>query len=260
MAKLIKLVDLQSVSTNCQWRKTKSAKSFQQIKSVMQPINYNLYMLSQQKYFNFLKNNINNSKTIPRLLASLLTILTISACNNSPRNVPFPLQESEFSAPITEKLIFSKPQKLEWVTINKDSFQPIKSEKFDLDKIPSKPIVLGNPIHLLKPMKDSTFDLNSFKDTIFNLDAAPTKKLRYKMALLGQPKRTKSSLPRLKDGASDNLLKFGLDQGLSGTVYSDIKQDKNGIIWITSDDGLNSFDGEYCETFSLGQGGCFPLG
>ncbi|OYU94385.1 MAG: hypothetical protein CFE21_16585 [Bacteroidetes bacterium B1(2017)] len=183
-----------------------------------------------------------------------LILLTVSACNNSPRNVPFPLQESEFSEPITEKLIFSKPQKLEWVNINQDSFQPIKSEKFDLDKIPSKPIVLGNPIQLLKPMKDSKFDLNSFKDTLFNLDAAPTKKLRYKMALLGQPKRTKSSLPRLKDGASDNLLKFGLDQGLSGTVYSDIKQDKNGIIWIASDDGLNSFDGEYCETFSLGQG------
>jgi signal transduction histidine kinase/ligand-binding sensor domain-containing protein len=183
-----------------------------------------------------------------------LFLLALAACNTSPRNIPFPQQESEFTAPKTEKLTFSEPTKFEWITINRDSFQSARTEKIDLDKIPSKPIDLGNATPLLKPMKDTAFDLNSFKDTTFNLETFPSQKLKFKMAILGQPKRTKSGIPRLKDGASESLLKFGLDQGLSGTVYSDINQDKNGILWIATDDGLNRFDGEYCETYSLAQG------
>ena len=184
----------------------------------------------------------------------LLVLLAMGACNTSPRNIPFPQQESEFTAPTTEKLIFSEPKKFEWITINPDSVKPARTEKFDLDKIPSKPIELGNPIPLIKPMKDTAFDLKSFPDTAFNLETVPSQKLKFKMAILGQPKRTKSGIPRLKDGASESLLKFGMDQGLSGTNFSHFNQDKNGIIWIGTDDGLNRFDGEYCETYSQPQG------
>jgi signal transduction histidine kinase/ligand-binding sensor domain-containing protein len=183
-----------------------------------------------------------------------MLLLAISACNTSPRNVPFPKEESEFTAPLTEKLSFSEPKKFEWITKSLDSFQPAKTEKFDLEKIPSKPIDLGNATPLLQPMKDTAFDLKSFPDTAFNIETAPSQKLKFKMAVLGQPKRTKSGIPRLKDGASESLLKFGLDQGLSGTIYSDFKQDKNGILWIATDDGLNRFDGEYCEIYSMSQG------
>jgi hypothetical protein len=183
-----------------------------------------------------------------------MLLLAVVACNTSSRNIPFPQLESEFTAPTTEKITFSEPQKFEWKTINTDSFQPARTEKFDLDKIPSKPIDLGNATPLLKPMKDTVFDLKNFKDTSYNLETAPSQKLKFKMAILGQPKRTKSGIPRLKDVASESLLKFGMDQGLSGTIYSHFNQDKNGILWIGSDDGLNRFDGEYCETYSLAQG------
>ncbi|PKA83102.1 C4-dicarboxylate-specific signal transduction histidine kinase [Ulvibacter sp. MAR_2010_11] len=183
-----------------------------------------------------------------------IILLALSACNTSPRNVPFPLQESEFTTPTTEKLSFSELQKFEWITVDQDSVEPAKSEKFDLDKIPSKPINLGNPIPMSQPMVETAFDLKSFPDEAFNLETMPSQELKFKINVLGQPMRTKSGIPRLNDGASESLLKFGLDQGLSGSVYSDFKQDKNGIIWIATDDGLNRFDGEYCETYSLPQG------
>ena len=183
-----------------------------------------------------------------------LFLIALGACNTSTRNVPFPKEESEFTAPATEKLSFSEPKKFEWITKSLDSFQPARTEKLDLDKIPSKPIDLGNATPLLQPMKDTAFDLKSFPDTAFNIETAPSQKLKFKMAVLGQPKRTKSGIPRLKDGASESLLKFGMDQGLSGTIYSDFKQDKNGILWIATDDGLNRFDGEYCEIYSMSQG------
>ncbi len=184
----------------------------------------------------------------------LLLTMLMGSCNTAPHNIPFPQQESEFTAAATEKLSFSEPKKFEWVTINRDSFQPARTEKFDIEKIPSKPVDLGNPVPLVKPMTDTVFDLKRFKDTAFNFEKIPTQQLKFKLAVLGQPKRTKSGIPRLKDGASESLLQLGLDQGLSGTIFSDFKQDKNGIMWIATDDGLNRFDGEYCENYSLAQG------
>ncbi len=82
----------------------------------------------------------------------------------------------------------------------------------------------------------------------------PSAKLKFRSGILGKPKRTKSGLPRLKDGATENLLQFGMDQGLSGTIYTKFIKDKNGICGSHTDDGLCSFDGEYCENYSLAQG------
>ncbi len=47
---------------------------------------------------------------------------------------------------------------------------------------------------------------------------------------------------------------FGLDQGLTGTVIGDFSQDKEGALWIASDDGINRFDGEYIESYTRLQG------
>ena len=183
----------------------------------------------------------------------LLLLFIIGACNSSRRNIPFPGQESEFAEPATEKLTFSEPQKFEWITVAPDSSKPVEA-KFDLKKIPSKPLDIATPKPLSSPMKDTIFDWKNIPDTVFNLDNIPSEKLRFKTAILGQPRRVKSGLPRLKDGASESLLLFGIDQGLSGTIGSCFVQDQNGIMWIGTDNGLCRFDGEYCEIYSLEQG------
>lgn len=184
----------------------------------------------------------------------LIIFLMIAACNNSPRNIPFPQQESEYTKPITEKLIFSEPQKIDWRIINRDSVKPPQIERFNLGKIASKQIDIGNPVKVARAYAETSLDWNKIPDTTFNLDNIPAAKLRFRTGILGQPKRTKSGLPRLKDGATENLLQFGMDQGLSGTIYTKFIKDKNGILWIATDDGLCSFDGEYCENYSLAQG------
>jgi signal transduction histidine kinase/ligand-binding sensor domain-containing protein len=191
---------------------------------------------------------------LPVAIFYLLLLLLAAACNTSPRNIPFPQQESEFAVPVTEPLSFSEPQPLNWTTINTDSTTPAKTVPFNLDKIPSKPIDLGNFTPLLKPITDSVFDWNNYPDVPFDLEKIPAQPLKFKIGVLGQPKRTKSGIPRLKDGASESLLQLGIDQGIAGTIYSDFEQDKNGSMWIGTDDGLNRFDGEYCENYSLAQG------
>ena len=191
-------------------------------------------------------------KNQPSALSYLLLVL-MGACNNSPRNIPFPGQESEFAEPATEKLTFSEPQKLDWITVSPDSSKPVEA-KFDFNAIPSKPLDIGNPKPLTSPLKDTIFDWKNIPDTVFNLENIPTQKLRFKTAILGQPRRVKSGSPRLKDGASEGLLLFGIDQGLSGTIGACFMQDKNGIMWIGTDNGISRFDGEYCEIYSLEQG------
>nr|HPH18118.1 two-component regulator propeller domain-containing protein [Haliscomenobacter sp.] len=193
---------------------------------------------------------LNNAALLFRFL---FLLLVFGSCDTAPRNIPFPTSDASYSQPTTGKLRFSEPQKLSWITMHPDSVQVVES-KFDLNKIPSKPIALGNPAPLSIPMEDHPFDLAHMPDTVFNLDKIPSHKLTFKTVMLGQPKRVKSGFPRIKDGASENLFQFGLDQGLSGTVYTAFAQDKNGALWIGTDVGLCSFDGEYCETYSVAQG------
>jgi signal transduction histidine kinase/streptogramin lyase len=178
----------------------------------------------------------------------------MAACNNAPHNVPFPQQGSEFIKPVTEKLVFSEPKKLNWVHVSPDSVKPIE-RKIDFNKIPSRPIDMGIPKPLTSLVKDTIFNLDNIaSDTAFNFAKMPVKQLTFKTAILGKPKRVKSGSPRLKDGASDAILLFGQDQGLPGTIGQSFMQDKNGIMWIATDNGICRFDGEYCEIYSIAQG------
>ena len=186
------------------------------------------------------------------------TLVVMGGCNTTPVAIPFPEKESEFAQPKTYKLSLGEPIKLDWQTIKLDTTKIVSEEKFDLSKVPSRPFNINGFIPLTKQLKDTVFDLNAIFSTPFNLDTVSLQKLKIKTTILGQPKRTKAGPPRLKDGASDNILQFGLDQGLAGTIAASFKQDKDGIMWIATDGGLCRYDGEFCDVYSLQQGLTYP--
>ena len=188
------------------------------------------------------------------ITASVILLLFTLACGNKKRNIPFPAQGSEYLPPTIEKLTYSESQKLNWVYVNPDSVKP-QEKKLDFSKIPSRPIDLGNPKPIKSRVTDTIFNLNNIAaDSTFNMAKMPVKPLKFKTNILGKPKRVKSGTPRLKDGASESLLLFGQDQGLPGTIGSCFMQDKNGILWMGTDNGICRFDGEYCEIYSIDQG------
>ena len=184
----------------------------------------------------------------------IICLNVLNACNSYPDPVPFTETESEFKKPVSEKIKFTKSSALEWVHIDGDTLPAPVQKSLKLDKLPSKPFSGLNKTPLLKPLEVHQFNPEMLKDTLFNLEKIPAKKLVYKTSILGQPSKVKAGFPRLKDGASESLLMFGQDQGLSGTVVSDFSQDQYGVLWISTDNGLNRFDGEYMEIYTQEQG------
>ena len=53
---------------------------------------------------------------------------------------------------------------------------------------------------------------------------------------------------------------YGLREGLSNGHVNNIYQDRNGLVWVCTDNGLNSFDGVEFKTFSHVEGDTASLG
>lgn len=184
----------------------------------------------------------------------MLFVYFFSACSNTPRNVSFPAEETEFTQPVTVPFELTEPQKIKWVTANVQDIKPVITTKFNINILPSRPIDLGGFKPFLKPIAEKKLDWENLPDTVFSTDSLPTKTLKFRTSVLGQPKRVKSSLPTIKEGAIQNIFTYGFEQGLPITTAQGLLQDKNGMMWFGTANGLCRFDGEYCDIYSMEQG------
>ena len=50
-------------------------------------------------------------------------------------------------------------------------------------------------------------------------------------------------------GATRNIIRLGFDRGLSNDYVMDIAQDRNGFVWISTESGLNRYDGSSFRAF-----------
>lgn len=50
-------------------------------------------------------------------------------------------------------------------------------------------------------------------------------------------------------GATRNIIRLGFDRGLSNNYVMDIAQDRNGFVWISTESGLNRYDGSSFRAF-----------
>jgi signal transduction histidine kinase/ligand-binding sensor domain-containing protein len=192
------------------------------------------------------------AKTTFKALFPLLALLFILSCKNTFDNIPFPENETEFSQPVSKPITFSEPQKIEWITPNPDSAEPITQTKIDFDKLPTQPFERGGWEPFAKPVTETKIDWNSLPDTVFSLNHLPAKKLKFKTAVLGKPLLIKTETPHIKDSATTNLLI--VDEGLPSLEIITMLRDHQGILWIGTTGGLCRFDGEYCSIYGREQG------
>ncbi|TMI67833.1 MAG: hypothetical protein E6H09_23710, partial [Bacteroidetes bacterium] len=202
-----------------------------------------------------LKRNQPNKKLFLHFFTPVILLsITLSACSDTPGDVPFPAEETEFTQPVSKPFKFGEPKKISWAVPDPKTFKPITETRFDINTLPSHPIDLGDFKPFLKPMREKKLDWEYLPNTGFNIDSLPSKILKFKTSVLGQPKRIKSGLPTIKEGATQNILVYGYEQGLPGTIVQGLLQDKSGIMWFGTENGVCRFDGEYCEIFTVEQG------
>ena len=185
---------------------------------------------------------MNPAKTKLKVFFPALALLFISSCKNTPGNIPFPENETEFPQPVSRPFKFSEPWKINW----SDSVTGIKPlvKKFDFDKLPVKIFDSTGFLPFAKKPEEVQFNWDKLPDTVFNYDNLPSKPLRFETSVLEPPKLIKAGHPYLKNGASSLLYEFGELQGLIGTNITCLFEDKNGFLWIATDQGLYRYDGE----------------
>ncbi|PTM02925.1 MAG: hypothetical protein DA407_14625, partial [Bacteroidetes bacterium] len=178
-------------------------------------------------------------------------MMAVTSCNNKSKTVSFNPEKSEFLAPSTIPLEFSKPIKLEWHVDDSSRFESAIIKKVDLENLPSKPFYPAGFIPLNVPMEESSFNFNVLQDTTINFKELPSTAIPFKTSILESPVKVQASLPKIEKNAAIGILNFGEDQGLPGYVVSAMMEDSNGMMWIATDKGLCRFDSEHLEIYDL---------
>ena len=183
------------------------------------------------------------------LLILFLTVILFS-CNNT-GDTPFPEIELGYSQPVTVPLKFSAEKKLTWDTTRRVTVNPV-IKKLDIDALPSAPYDSTGFKPFSGAVQESHFDFNQLPETSFSLDKLPSKPLNFKTSILPPPQIIKSSSPSVRKGNPLSLFEFGPLQGLPAKIILSLLKDKNGLMWIGSEEGLFRYDGEHVKTFIPG--------
>jgi signal transduction histidine kinase/ligand-binding sensor domain-containing protein len=181
-----------------------------------------------------------------------ITLLCVAGCRNTSDTVPFPENETEFTQPKSRAFKFSEPLTIQWKAVGKDSIKPPAIKKFLLDKIPSKPFIIGGPKLLPKALTEKPFDWNSLPDTALNINDLPADTLKIRTIKLLPPKVVEAGSPMYAQGLTRGFLDAS-SIGLPGTAR-DFLKDPSGALWIGTSKGLCRYDGGFLEIYGLEQG------
>ncbi len=177
-------------------------------------------------------------------------ILFITSCNNTKEAPPFPYHENEYAQPQTKSFEFSKPDTLQWVT---SKLKALPKTKFSWNKLPSKPLDIGLPYKLKKPLTSKPFNWDSLPSTPFSLENLPKKDLKIKISVLGDPKIVKANNPVINSLFSPGVMQLDANFGLPGINYCSTK-DKDGMLWFGTSNGIARYDSENIEIYGSEQG------
>ncbi|MEI9909583.1 MAG: two-component regulator propeller domain-containing protein [Bacteroidota bacterium] len=179
---------------------------------------------------------------------AVLPLLFISACNTK-KNIPFPGDGSGSVQPVTRPFTYSESQPLKWKDINPDSIKPPTSIPIDLDKLPSKPFTVNDFKPLKNPIRQIKLDWDNIPDSAINLDTITERPFRLKKSLLPKPVIIKAGMPKLIPNTTSGILQFAEEEGLPGLEVSASLVDKNGMIWLATNNGLCRYTGDYIYSY-----------
>ncbi|MES1215579.1 MAG: two-component regulator propeller domain-containing protein [Bacteroidota bacterium] len=177
----------------------------------------------------------------------MLIVLGIAGCNNK-KNIPFPAEENGYAQPVSKPFKFSEPQPLKWITVSSDSIKPPKSIPLDIDKLPSKPFTVNDFRPLKSPVQVTKLDWDNIPDSAVNLDTIAEQPVNFQKSILPKPAIVRAGVPRLVTNTTSGILQLSTEEGLPGQIITASLVDKNGFVWIATEQGLCRYNGE---TFSI---------
>src|SRR4030095_15601413 len=159
------------------------------------------------------------------------------SCSNNKTSIPFP-EEMERPLPVTKALHFTEPINLSW-----PKGTPVKPvvKKFDFNKLPSRPFDASGFVPFSKPPEEHPFDFDKLPDTVFNYDQLPTMPLKFEISVLEPPRVIKTSL-HIRSNSLDHVYELG--EPLVNNAVKALLKDRNGFLWVASNQGLYRYDGE----------------
>ncbi len=183
-----------------------------------------------------------------KFFLSSFIILLLLSCGKNNNTIHFPENENEFPEPNAVNINLPKPIKTFWSasTKGKPKARILKTHT----QIFKNPTFEVNPVHaLLVPLDSNIVQFDKLPSVSLNLKSLPSKKIKPEIVLLGTPKKVKAQIPVVENQFVNSILEIAQDQGLPGTSVHSIVQDKNGRLWMATDNGLCFFDGEFIYTY-----------
>ena len=193
---------------------------------------------------------VNNQQLLCRLAAATFTVVSFLSCSNSVQ-IPFPENELGYSAPVVVPLKFSAEKKLNWDTTSHAAVKPV-IKTLDLDALPSTAYDTVGYKALTGTPQETRFDFNQLPGADFNFDSLISKPLHLKTYLLPLPVVVKAQAPAIQKTNPLSLFELGTPQGLPAKFIVALLKDKNGLLWISSGEGLFRYDGEHVQTIVPG--------
>jgi ligand-binding sensor domain-containing protein/serine phosphatase RsbU (regulator of sigma subunit) len=180
-------------------------------------------------------------------------LFLLCSCDRESREVPFPSEEDEFPQPLTVPLKVPPGRMVKWLPVEKDNkhpstakvyFEDFKDSVFRLD--PFAPLANSPDSHMVR-LNDLPYVKLSFNDL-------KKQKVHPSLILLGEPEVNKAGAAIVESIFTKGLLELGQDQGLPGTEVHSIAQDKIGRLWLSTSNGICTYDGENVYSWYKKQG------
>jgi signal transduction histidine kinase/ligand-binding sensor domain-containing protein len=181
-------------------------------------------------------------------VTAVIGLFFFAGCKDA-AEVPFPVGEGVFPPPVSEPLKFGPEIKLKW----EESPRPVRPtvRKFDIDKLPLVRVDVTGSKPILKKPDLLPLDLDRLPKTHFDYRTLRSKPLKYTVSKLSPPRMISGVHPHLKTGGAEFLYEFG-EPFIGSSIYY-VFEDREGFIWIATNQGFYRYDGENLLEYELGK-------
>jgi signal transduction histidine kinase/ligand-binding sensor domain-containing protein len=177
-------------------------------------------------------------------LACFIALFAFASCHHSSENGKETASENAYQPPIVKPLAFSNERKINFSEASTKPYTPT-TQNFDLTKLNTVSYAdTGNSGSIIAVDSSVFANFSRLPKRSFDIDKLPSKPLVFQTVALKAPKFIKAGDPRPSGNPQVSLYGLTDAQGLDGLITSCLYTDHNGFLWIATDKGIYKYDGQ----------------